>query len=110
MFSFNVQVEVVRQERLNTSIEHQCILHHTARIYVVNMHASHNAALIRKVFPRALVQPIPLYEGESRRQLHLSCADRFHQAQGAKREAASKKRKDAKAAKEAETSNGTPAL
>ncbi|KAG9088573.1 hypothetical protein FS749_002060 [Ceratobasidium sp. UAMH 11750] len=103
LFAFNVQhdcqtlscaasaVEVVRQERINTTIERQAIEHNATCIYVVNMHALHN---------------------EQRKEFLAERADQYHKTQELKRTAAGKKRKEAKeakAAKEAEASGGIKA-
>ncbi|KAG8726373.1 hypothetical protein FRC12_023457 [Ceratobasidium sp. 428] len=97
-------VEFIRQEKNNTTIRRQAIEHNNTRIYVVNMHALHNAHLIRRVFPRALVRPIPLCEGKEREDFLEERANTYHQREEAKRVANKKKRqeaKEAKAAKEA---------
>ncbi|KAG8785697.1 hypothetical protein FRC12_017268 [Ceratobasidium sp. 428] len=114
LFAFNAQhdchtlsctasaVETVSQERTNTTIERQSIQHNQTRIYVVNMHALHNAGVLRKVLPRSLVQPIPLQSDEERTRTIAEHANQYHRKEESKRVAAKKKRKDAKEAKAAQ--------
>ncbi|KAH6868945.1 hypothetical protein BKA70DRAFT_1491597 [Coprinopsis sp. MPI-PUGE-AT-0042] len=53
--------EFVRQERMVTAIAKPAVVHAPEGCYILNMHALHNAHLIRKTLPRHLVQPIPYF-------------------------------------------------
>ncbi|KAJ3744278.1 hypothetical protein DFH05DRAFT_1616439 [Lentinula detonsa] len=50
---------VIVQERIRTSQCKKCIVHAEETRYIINMHALHNAHLIREALPRQLIQPIP---------------------------------------------------
>ncbi|KZT28379.1 hypothetical protein NEOLEDRAFT_1161183 [Neolentinus lepideus HHB14362 ss-1] len=47
----------VHQERQTTSLQERCIVHEDDDRFILNMHALHNAALIRDVLPRSLTKP-----------------------------------------------------
>ncbi|OCH83781.1 hypothetical protein OBBRIDRAFT_815707 [Obba rivulosa] len=47
------------QERLETELSETFIEHVDDKMHLLNMHALHNAALIRRVLPRSLTAPIP---------------------------------------------------
>ncbi|KAI0044842.1 hypothetical protein FA95DRAFT_1458150, partial [Auriscalpium vulgare] len=49
----------VRQERQDTTLFEQRIQHNDDDLYVINMHAIHNAAILRDSLPRALTAPRP---------------------------------------------------
>ncbi|KAG8696148.1 hypothetical protein FRC09_008704 [Ceratobasidium sp. 395] len=103
----NSALEVIRQERRNTTLERQLVEHREDPIFIINMHALHNARRIREVLPRHLTEPIPL-RSEQDRQTFIDASGRLlHERQTAKREAASRKRKEAreKRAREAEQGN-----
>ncbi|KAG6818880.1 hypothetical protein H0H93_000679 [Arthromyces matolae] len=78
LFSFNAQHNCVtsgcsvvtggasfRQERISTDIQKDFIAHANDEHYLINMHALHNAHLIRDVLPRSLSAPRP-YVPDSR--------------------------------------------
>ncbi|THU75815.1 hypothetical protein K435DRAFT_706355, partial [Dendrothele bispora CBS 962.96] len=50
----------VMQERMQTTKHKACIVHVNDGRYLLNMHALHNAHLIREALPRHLVAPVPL--------------------------------------------------
>ncbi|XP_006462904.1 hypothetical protein AGABI2DRAFT_152282 [Agaricus bisporus var. bisporus H97] len=50
-----------KQERINTSIQKTTVLHTQLDRFLINMHALHNAHLLRQALPRSLTQPIPLH-------------------------------------------------
>ncbi|KZT20093.1 hypothetical protein NEOLEDRAFT_1076404 [Neolentinus lepideus HHB14362 ss-1] len=56
------------QERQETQIQQRFIEHTAVERYIINMHALHNAHLIRSVLPRELTQPRSYVE--DRRQAH----------------------------------------
>ncbi|EPQ52923.1 hypothetical protein GLOTRDRAFT_46299 [Gloeophyllum trabeum ATCC 11539] len=47
----------VQQERCPTSLQERCIVHLDDDQFILNMHAIHNAALVREVLPRQLTAP-----------------------------------------------------
>jgi hypothetical protein len=70
MLSFNVQHDCVfckckaasvfvRQERIFTDLTELEISHSPEQRFILNMHALHNAHLIRDILPRSLTEPIP---------------------------------------------------
>lgn len=73
LFNYNVQhdcltgkcstsgQEPVMHERVDSGTTRDVILHSNLAQYVVNMHALHNAHLLREVMPRRLVEPIPIH-------------------------------------------------
>lgn len=67
---------------------------------MINMHALHNAHLIRdsNVLPRALTKPVLVYENRS--QTHAEFAARLRQSESQKR-ATTKAKKDAEKANDA---------
>ncbi|THU81202.1 hypothetical protein K435DRAFT_565165, partial [Dendrothele bispora CBS 962.96] len=50
----------VMQERMQTTKHKACVVHVDDGRYLLNMHALHNAHLIREALPRHLVAPVPL--------------------------------------------------
>ncbi|KAI0701827.1 hypothetical protein BC835DRAFT_1223341, partial [Cytidiella melzeri] len=82
-FMFNVQHDCPRaqcsstgtrtviQERTDSGQTESHIEHRALDEYIVNLHALHNAHLIRRVIPRVLTAPIPLFPTtEARRSCH----------------------------------------
>ncbi|EPQ53882.1 hypothetical protein GLOTRDRAFT_106509 [Gloeophyllum trabeum ATCC 11539] len=47
----------VQQERCPTDLQERCIVHRDDDRFILNMHAIHNAALIREILPRPLTTP-----------------------------------------------------
>ncbi|OJT12654.1 hypothetical protein TRAPUB_10797 [Trametes pubescens] len=81
----------VRQERLETELRETAVKHDLARRrFVINLHAHHNAALIRRHLPRSLWAPQALYEDRKARHNELSTGLRVTQA--AKRAETQRKR------------------
>jgi hypothetical protein len=60
------------QERHETSQTISLIAHQDDAHYIINLHALHNAALVRKYLPRHLTQPKPLYEDRQARHNELA--------------------------------------
>lgn len=85
------------------SERHEQVIEHKNSIserFVVNLHALHNAHLIRKVLPRALTAIVPLYA--DRRAAHVEQAEVLRKHNNAKRKVAEEnrlKKKEAEAAK-----------
>jgi hypothetical protein len=88
-----VREENVYQERAITQLTRKTVHHGAMQRYFVNMHAIHNAALIRKTLPQHLSQPRPY------------CSDRVakHMELANQVSIANNKRRDATAAKARET-------
>ncbi|KAJ7448863.1 hypothetical protein B0H11DRAFT_1743965, partial [Mycena galericulata] len=95
-FEFNVQHDClagnclvedirVRQERILTDNTQKSISHSAIQHFILNMHALHNAHLIREVLPRQLVAPIPYLT--DRRATHDRFAEQLRVSGPAKRAA-----------------------
>ncbi|KDN33893.1 hypothetical protein RSAG8_13010, partial [Rhizoctonia solani AG-8 WAC10335] len=95
-------VETIRQGRLNTTIERQSIEHHPESIFIVNMHALHNAQRIREVLPRDLTKPIPINAPDTRLAFLGGLAVRMHEQQKERRAELARKRKAARDARDRE--------
>ncbi|KAI0688378.1 hypothetical protein BC835DRAFT_1284746 [Cytidiella melzeri] len=52
--------KVVIQERLRTKISVKSVVHRDDGRYILNMHALHNAHLVRSILPRSLTTPVAL--------------------------------------------------
>lgn len=78
------------QERQPTDRTTQLIGHADDIHFVLNMHALHNATLLRKILPPHLTRPIPLYPDSQARHYEIAAMLRLTQA--AKRAAAKVKR------------------
>jgi hypothetical protein len=74
-------------------IEHQPVDH-----FIINLHALHNAHLLRNVLPRDLTRPLPLFL--DRQAKHCEWAAELRVTKDAKRLAAKEKRDAKKAAEE----------
>ena len=55
----------IRQERVDTTQTVLDIQHTDDECYVINLHAFHNAALVRKVLPSELARPRPQTENRA---------------------------------------------
>ncbi|KAJ7502025.1 hypothetical protein B0H11DRAFT_1622565, partial [Mycena galericulata] len=53
--------ETMMQERRATGLTQTAIHHKETEIFFINMHALHNAHLIRETLPRDLTAPIPFF-------------------------------------------------
>lgn len=91
------------QERRETSITERTIKHTDDGVYILNMHALHNASLIRKVLPRSLTAPKPYVE--DRHKLHTEAAAQLRGILHTRREAT----KATRALKTALASSANPA-
>ncbi|KAI0683585.1 hypothetical protein BC835DRAFT_1409372 [Cytidiella melzeri] len=85
-FSFNVQHDcpraqcsttgsrVITQEQIDSGQTESHVEHCLLDEYVVNLHALHNAHLIRRAIPRSLTAPIPLFPtSQARRASSQKC-------------------------------------
>ncbi|KAK0444640.1 uncharacterized protein EV420DRAFT_1721990 [Desarmillaria tabescens] len=95
----------VMQERIKTAARQRCIVHTNHSQFHLNMHALHNAHLIREALPRHLVAPVPLRD--CRAQFHQELSAKLQVSGAAKRALTRAKAKDTrernKKAKEAFT-------
>ncbi|KAG9093883.1 hypothetical protein FRC06_011327, partial [Ceratobasidium sp. 370] len=91
-------VETICQERINTTLERQSVEHQEDKIFIVNMHALHNARRVREVLPRHLNEPLE----HDRQDFITAAAKQLHERQTARREEAARKRKAAREARDKE--------
>ncbi|KAG9084716.1 hypothetical protein FRC06_003924 [Ceratobasidium sp. 370] len=98
----NSAVETIRQERINTILECQSVEHREDKIFIVNMHALHNARRVREVLPRHLTEPVRLQSEHDRQDFITAAAKQLHERQTARREEATRKRKAAREARDKE--------
>ncbi|KAH8107680.1 hypothetical protein BXZ70DRAFT_884608 [Cristinia sonorae] len=103
MFIFNAQhdcrfagcnadgVQYIREERRETARTEPVIVHRLGRNdrYFINMHAIHNAALLRRTLPRDLYKPAPYFP--NREEKHHEIAAKLQITGPAKRAAAAAK-------------------
>lgn len=85
--------ENVRQERQETGLHQDRVKHTEQQRFVLNMHALHNAALIRETLPRELTRPKPYIQPQERRAAHDRSAELLQVSGPAKREATKAKAK-----------------
>ena len=90
------------QERTLTEIEEPFIEHNGDDHYIVNTHALHNAALLRKALPRHLTEPIPYVDPAKREQEHHKMAAALRSVQNQRRA------KEAAARNEKKLAQGAP--
>ena len=64
----------VIQERVASGLSKSCIEHQLIDRFVINIHAFHNAHLLRAALPRSLTIPIPIYQSENRKLKHIEIA------------------------------------
>lgn len=105
MFQYNVQHDCrmahcvasgkrpVIQERIQTELTEPSIEHKPHDIFLINLHAFHNAHLIRAVLPRNLTQPIPYITVANREAQHAEIAATLRNSQKEKRQKAAEKKK-----------------
>ncbi|KAI0692911.1 hypothetical protein BC835DRAFT_1520799 [Cytidiella melzeri] len=87
----------VRQERRITSLTQKVVKHGVMQRYFVNMHALHNAALIRNTLPRHFSKPKPFYNDRAAK--HQEFADKVSSVNNKRRDAAAAKARDTRARK-----------
>ncbi|KAI0665635.1 hypothetical protein C8Q78DRAFT_985916 [Trametes maxima] len=102
--------EPIVQERQVTSLMRKALVHNPIDRFLINMHALHNAALIREVLPRNLTQPIPYLADRVARHRDIAAGLRIsgpiRRAQTQAKAAETRARKKELKAKDA-TSNST---
>ena len=59
-----------RQERLELEATEPAIAHKPVDTYLINTHSLHNAHLLRRAVPRALISPVPLITPDQRQSEH----------------------------------------
>jgi hypothetical protein len=79
------------QERQETSRTVSLIAHEDDGHFIVNLHALHNATLIRKMLPRHLIAPKPLYADRTARHYEIAAGLRVTQVEKRARTAAKTK-------------------
>ncbi|KAI0682331.1 hypothetical protein BC835DRAFT_1536589 [Cytidiella melzeri] len=87
----------VRQEKRITSLTQKVVKHGVMQRYFVNMHALHNAALIRNTLPRHFSKPKPFYNDRAAK--HQEFADKVSSVNNKRRDAAAAKARDTRARK-----------
>jgi hypothetical protein len=79
------------QERQETSQNLSLIAHEDDGHFVINMHALHNASILRKVLPRELTAPKPLYTDRKAHHYKIAAGLRVTQSEKRARTAAKTK-------------------
>ncbi|KAI0685857.1 hypothetical protein BC835DRAFT_1535847 [Cytidiella melzeri] len=92
-----VEDQNVHQERRITSLTQKGVQHGAMQRYFVNMHALHNAALIRSTLPRHLSMPKPYFN--DRVAKHQEFADQVSSVNSKRRDATAAKARDTRARK-----------
>ncbi|KAI0705206.1 hypothetical protein BC835DRAFT_1499367 [Cytidiella melzeri] len=92
-----VEDQTVHQERRITSLTQKAVRHGAMQRYFVNMHALHNAALIRSTLPRHLSMPKPYFN--DRVAKHQEFADKVSSVNSKRRDATAAKARDTRARK-----------
>ncbi|KAI0703499.1 hypothetical protein BC835DRAFT_1487550 [Cytidiella melzeri] len=87
-----VEDQTVHQERRLTSLTQKGIRHGAMQQYFINMHALHNAALIRKFLPCHFSKPKPFYD--DRVGKHREFADKVSSVNTKRRDATAAKAQD----------------
>lgn len=107
LFIFNAQHDCVHagcsivtgsahiyQERIETAILKNTLVHKDDNRYIINPHALHNAHMIREILPRSLVAPVPYLE--NRQKKHNELAAQLRLSNPAKRAISQAKGKETK--------------
>ncbi|KAI0630610.1 hypothetical protein C8Q77DRAFT_1160168 [Trametes polyzona] len=93
----------IRQERRLTGRTRTALIHEPMDRYLLNMHALHNAALIRDILPHELTSPIPYLTDRELRHSELASAMRIsgpRKRAGAQAKAAETRARNKHAAKD----------
>lgn len=97
------------QERQETTRTISLIRHEDDDHFVINLHALHNATLLRNILPRRLTAPKPMYEDQ--RAQHYEIATKLRTTQAAKRaRTAAKSRETREASKAKQQANQLSAV
>ncbi|KAI0364661.1 hypothetical protein BV20DRAFT_955717, partial [Pilatotrama ljubarskyi] len=91
---------VVRQERQDTAITMPAIEHKDDNLFLLNTHALHNAALLRKALPRHLTKPKPFLQDRENEHKRVAAALRIAHDARRKKDADARQARKAKAAAE----------
>jgi hypothetical protein len=91
------------QERQETTRTVSLIAHEDDEHFVMNLHALHNATLLRNILPRHLTAPKPLYA--DRKARHCEIATSLRVTQAAKRSLTAAKSKATRDANKAKKQN-----
>ncbi|KAI0086224.1 hypothetical protein BDY19DRAFT_1017745 [Irpex rosettiformis] len=95
-----VSDETVHQQKEQIRLTQRTIRHGVMQRYFINMHAIHNAALIRNTLPRHLSKPKPYFE--NRTAMHRKFADNVSSTNTKRREVTAAKASETRARKAAE--------
>ncbi|KDQ28455.1 hypothetical protein PLEOSDRAFT_1041925, partial [Pleurotus ostreatus PC15] len=100
-----------RQEREDTGLMDACIEHKPVHQFIINLHAFHNAHLLRTVLPRSLSAPIPLFDDRRSKHNELAASLRVSQtdkrAQQKVRQGENKRKRDAEKQRTQSGANGS---
>lgn len=95
-------VRAQMQERQETTRKIHLIAHADDDYFVINLHGLHNATLLRKILPRSLTAPRPLFEDRKAQHFQIAATLRVTQTEKRARSAAkSKATREANAASKA---------
>ena len=98
-----------RQEWLELEVTEPAIEHKPVDEYVINTHSLHNAHLLRKAIPRALISPIPLISPSQRQSEHVRAVAAWRlnpKSHTAQEEVRQEKKRAAERAKQEKAKNG----
>lgn len=79
------------QERQATERTTPQLIHSDDDRFILNMHAMHNAHLIRRILPRELTAPVPVIPVTDRAEKHSAFAEQLRLTNGKKRSATKEK-------------------
>ncbi|THV04305.1 hypothetical protein K435DRAFT_961933 [Dendrothele bispora CBS 962.96] len=89
----------ITQERLKTERTQTLLTHEDDNHFVINMHALHNASLVRNILPRVLIAPRLLHGTEEEREAwHGEIVENVRPTMVAKRKKANEKRQETREA------------
>ncbi|KAI0365428.1 hypothetical protein BV20DRAFT_954196 [Pilatotrama ljubarskyi] len=100
----------VRQERRDTTITAPAIQHKDDDLFLVNTHALHNAALLRKALPRHLTKPVPYLQDRESEHRRVAATLRIAHDARRKKDADARQARKAKAAAEKDVAQREAAM